>query len=146
MTRLKHAAVICIFVTATGTFADEGAKPQPQPVRIQGMLALNEDNSHFFGTRKPDEMTLAGLQAFVDQYAGSAVTHLFLNPNAMRASFRSRTRDAIWDPVNGKEPTDLWPCNAKRLFESGLDPYAVWIAQPRERRFAVAVDAHERRA
>jgi type 1 glutamine amidotransferase len=105
-----------------------------ESVRITNMLALNEDNSHFFGTRKPEDMTRAGLQAFVDQYAGSTVTHLFLCPNAMRASFRSQTRDAIWDPVQGKEPGDIWPQNAKRLFEAGLDPYAVWIARCRENR------------
>lgn len=100
------------------------------------MLILNEDDSHFFGTRKPEEMNLAGLHAFVDQYAGSAVTHLFLCPNAMRASFRSRTRDAIWDPVNGKEPQDLWPQNGKRLFQAGLDPYQVWIKRSRERQLS----------
>ena len=100
---------------------------------LHGMLVINEDNSHFFGTRKPEDMTPAGLHAFVDQYAGSAVTHLFLCPNAMRASFRSRSRDAIWDPVEGKEPADLWPQNAKRLFEAGLDPYEVWISRCREK-------------
>jgi len=51
------------------------------------MLAVNEDDSHFFATRNPEAMTLAGLHAFVDQYAGSAVTHLFRCPNAMQASF-----------------------------------------------------------
>ena len=97
------------------------------------MLVINEDNSHFFGTRKPEDMTLVGLHAFVDQYAGSAVTHLFLCPNAMRASFRSRSRDAIWDPVEGKEPDGRWPQNAKRLHEAGLDPYAVWIERCRRK-------------
>jgi hypothetical protein len=100
---------------------------------LRNMLVINEDNSHFFGSRKPDQMTLAGLNAFVDQYAGSAVTHLFLCPNAMRASFRSGSRDAIWDPVGGKEPQGLWPQNAKRLFEAGLDPYQVWIGRCRQR-------------
>jgi hypothetical protein len=100
---------------------------------LRNMLVINEDNSHFFGSRKPEAMTLAGLQAFVDQYAGSAVTHLFLCPNAMRASFRSRSRDAIWDPVGGKEPQGAWPQNAKRLFEAGLDPYRVWIDRCREK-------------
>jgi len=98
-------------------------------------LVINEDNSHFFGTRRPEEMTLAGLHAFVDQYAGSAVTHLFLNPNGMCANFRSRTRDAIWDPVDGKEPGPerIWPQNARRLFIAGLDPYTVWIDRCREK-------------
>lgn len=58
---------------------------------------------------------------------------LFLNANAMRASFRSCSRDAIWDPVNGKEPDGRWPQNAKRLAEAGLDPYAVWIRRCREK-------------
>ena len=101
--------------------------------RLRDMLVINEDNSHFFGTRKPEDMTLDGLHAFVDQYARSAVTHLFLNANAMRASYRSTVRDAIWDPVAGKEPMDLWPQNCKRLFEAGLDPYEVWINRCREK-------------
>lgn len=103
------------------------------PSDLRRLLVINEDNSHFFGTRGPGEMNLAGLEAFVDQYAGTAVTHLFLCPNAMRASFRSRTRDAIWDPVAGVEPTGLWPQNAQRLHAAGLDPYAVWIRRAREK-------------
>lgn len=102
------------------------------PLRRE-FLALNEDNSHFFGSRPPGEMTLAGLHAWVDAYAGTAVTHLFLCPNAQRASFRSRTRDAIWDPVGGRTPDGPWPQNARRLHEAGLDPYTIWIARARER-------------
>ncbi len=97
------------------------------------MIIINEDNSHFFTTRDPEQMNLAGLVAFVDQYAGTAVTHLFLSPNSMRASFRSTTREAIWDPVDGAEPMGRWPQNAKRLHASGIDPYAVWISRSRER-------------
>jgi hypothetical protein len=115
----------------TGQSAAKARNRQDKPLR--NMLVINEDNSHFFGSRKPEEMTPAGLNAFVDQYAGSAVTHLFLCPNAMRASFRSGSRDAIWDPVDGKEPEGLWPQNAKRLFEAGLDPYQVWIGRCRQK-------------
>jgi len=109
-----------------------GASDRPND-SLRNMLVINEDNSHFFGSRKSEAMTLAGLHAFVDQYAGSAVTHLFLCPNAMRASFRSRSRDAIWDLVGGKRPEGKWPQNAKRLFEAGLDPYQVWISRCREK-------------
>ena len=84
--------------------AQPSAAAAPAQSPLRNMLVINEDDSHFFGTRKPEDMTLAGLHAFVDQYANSAVTHLFLCPNAMRASFRSSTRDAIWDPVAGVEP------------------------------------------
>ena len=100
---------------------------------LHGMLILNEDDSHFFSSRRSEDMTRAGLEAFIDQYADSAITHLFLCPNAMRASFRSRTRDAIWDPVNGSEPQDLWPQNAKRLDAAQLDPYEIWIGRCRQR-------------
>jgi len=126
----------CLTVgSASGEETNTGAgKAGDQRQKHLGdMLVINEDNSHFFGTRRPEDMTLAGLNAFVDQYAGSAVTHLFLCPNAMRASFRSGSRDAIWDPVHGKEPDGLWPRNAKRLFEAGLDPYQVWISRCRQK-------------
>jgi len=104
-----------------------------KPKEMNEMLVINEDNSHFFGSRTEDQMTLEGLHAFVNQYADTCVTHLFLCPNAMRASFRSESRDAIWDPVNGVEPEHKWPKNAKLLHERGLDPYFVWIERCRER-------------
>ena len=101
-------------------------------------LVINEDNSHFFGTRSADQMTVEGLNAFIDQYAGTKVTHLFLNPNAMRASFRSTSRDAIWDAGTQEMPAidqtgGKWVANARLLHERGLDPYAVWIARCREK-------------
>ncbi|NUM52642.1 MAG: hypothetical protein HUU46_03260 [Candidatus Hydrogenedentes bacterium] len=102
------------------------------------IVILNEDNSHFFGSRKAEDMTIEGLHAFVDQYANTCVTHLFLNPNAMRASFDSNTRDDIWDVGNQVVPADIpfaraWVDNARLLHERGLDPYAVWIARCREK-------------
>ncbi|GIS61470.1 MAG: hypothetical protein CM1200mP2_36950 [Planctomycetaceae bacterium] len=99
------------------------------------MLVINEDNSHFFSSRKPEDMTLKGLQR------GSTSMPDRRHPpvpvqTAMRASFRSKSRDAIWDPVNGKEPQDRWPQNAKRLHEAGLDPYKIWIARCRDRKIS----------
>ncbi len=124
-------ACLCVLPSALGAAAPVAALPQPG-------LVINEDNSHFFGTRPAEMMTVEGLNAFVDQYAGTKVTHLFLNPNAMRASFRSSTRDAIWDEgtqtiPKADEPGGLWPNNARVLYERGLDPYAVWIARAREK-------------
>lgn len=120
-------------VSSEETIQTSGKAAGKRGKNLCDMLVINEDNSHFFGSRKPEDMALAGLYAFVDQYAGSAVTHLFLCPNAMRASFRSSSRDAIWDPVDGKEPQGMWPQNAKRLHEAGLDPYKVWIDRFREK-------------
>ena len=68
------------------------------------MLILNEDDSHFFGSRSAEQMNLEELHAFVDQYAHTAVSHLFLCPNAMKASHRSKVRDAIWELKDGQKP------------------------------------------
>ena len=121
------AALIAAALIAGGSAAAQGPRG----------LVINEDNSHFFGTRQADDMTLEGLHAFVDQYAGTEASHLFLCPNAMRASFRSTTRDAIWDPRGQDAPEPgfggPWAANARLLHERGLDPYAVWIARCREK-------------
>jgi hypothetical protein len=134
MTRITPLLFLSACLLVASLHGAEMPQETPGPDdSLRNMLVINEDNSHFFGSRKPEEMTLAGLHAFVDQYADTAVTHLFLCPNAMRASFRGRSRNAIWDPVDGKEPDGLWPQNAKRLFEAGLDPYQVWIGRCREK-------------
>lgn len=105
-------------------------------------LAVNEDNSHFFGSRPADRMNLAHLQAFVDQYAGTQVSHLILCPNCMRTSYRSKVWDNIWDFGNqrvlgDREEDDpfhrLWVKNTRRLDEMGLNPYMVWIDRCREK-------------
>jgi hypothetical protein len=104
-------------------------------------LAINEDDSHFYMSRSADEMTLEGLRAWVDQYAGTKVTHLFLCPNAMKASYRSKVRDAIWEIEGrripeGNEIARRWVDNARLLDEHGLDAYAVWIARCREKQIS----------
>ncbi len=99
-------------------------------------VVINEDNSHFFSSRSADDMTPKGLHQFVDQYAGTKVSHLFLCPNAMKASFKSETRDAIWELGDQEMPTGFglkWVDNARILHERGLDPYAIWIARCREK-------------
>ena len=110
---------------------------QERAATMKNAFIINEDNSHFYSSRPAEDMTLKGLNAFVDQYAGTAVTHLFLCPNAMRASFRSSTREAIWDVIPSQEEIPerrrRWPDNARLLHERGLDPYAVWIARAREK-------------
>lgn len=117
-------------------FAGWSATAKPKP-----LLILNEDDSHFFGSRSAEQMNLAGLHAFVDQYANTAVTHLFLCPNAMKASHRSQVRDVIWEFKDGQNPpTDefakKWCDNARLLDERGLDPYVIWIARCRDKRIS----------
>ena len=129
--RLLVGLVFVVMVTCSTARADDRSS-----TGRRHMLVINEDNSHFFSSRKPEEMTVKGLHAWVDQYAAGAVTHLFLCTNAMRSSFRSKSRDAIWDPVNGKAPDHRWPRNARRLHEAGIDPYKVWIARCRKKKIS----------
>ncbi len=104
-------------------------------------LALNEDDSHFYMSRAPEAMSLEGCNAFVDQYAGTQVTQLFLCPNAMKASYRSKVRDAIWE-IDGRRVREgdtvaqTWIDNARLLDERGIDPYAIWIARAREKKIS----------
>ena len=128
-------AALALLLAGMGAVAE--AQAERPLAGLRDAFVINEDNSHFFGTRQAKEMTLEGLNAFVDQYANTAVTHLFLNPNAMRANFRSRTREAIWDVTGKEDPLtgkgSLWPANARLLHERGLDAYAIWIARCREK-------------
>ena len=100
-------------------------------------LILNEDDSHFYFSRTEKEMTLEGLQALVDQYAGTQVTQLFFNPNCQRTSYRSQVWEPIWEHGNQNPPEDdggkRWCANARLLDERGLDPYAIWTARAREK-------------
>ena len=115
----KRFALPVLLLLSSALFAED-------PFR--GALILNEDNSHFFGTRSSDEMNVEGLNAFVDQYAGTAVTHIFFCVNASRANVANPAREAIWEPNrDGVTPTDPWALNAKLLNDRGIDPYTVWI-------------------
>ncbi len=146
--RLARNRTLCVIpvlllAVAPGPAADSSSGSVPPTARLLPPpgLILNEDDSHFFGSRAADDMTLSGLQAFVDQYANSAVPQLVLCPNAMKASYRSHARDAIWEMGPGQKPpveefAKKWVANARLLDQRGLDPYAVWIARCRQKRIS----------
>jgi len=97
------------------------------------MVIVNIDNDSFF-KRPSAGMTVPDLERFIDQYAESAVTHLFLCPNGQRTSYRSKVHDAIWDPLfEGGYSDNIWAKNCRILFEAGIDPYSVWIRRCREK-------------
>lgn len=95
-------------------------------------LIINEDNDHYF-KQKSELMTEEALRAYIDTFADTKVTHFFMCTQGQRASFRSRVHEAIWDPVNGVTPTNIWCVNCKILHDKGIDPYQVWIDQCRKR-------------
>ena len=129
--RLCKLGLLAFFACSITVSATDPGNPSPTPV-----FAINTDNGHFFVSRSAEEMNLKGLHAWVDQYANTQLTHMFICPSARRASFRSKTREAIWDPVDGEEPQHRWPQNAKRLYEAGIDPYQVWIDRCREQKLS----------
>ncbi|MCE9591599.1 MAG: hypothetical protein K8S99_13870 [Planctomycetes bacterium] len=99
------------------------------------MISINEDFDHFFTTRTADEMTVAGVNAYVDLYANTQVSQLLFCPNGMRAMFRSSSRDALWD---GVDESTLAPNfarfikNTRLLHERGIDVYAAFLARARD--------------
>lgn len=124
MPRCQSMLAGCLLWVALGLAAAD-------PLGPAGIL-FNEDNSHFFGYYPATQMTRAGLEAFVGEYAGTGVSHLFFCPNAMRTSYASAVREPIWAPAPTGTPTGKWPTHAKLLHDRGLDPYAIWITRCRE--------------
>ncbi|HOR98235.1 MAG TPA: exo-alpha-sialidase [Kiritimatiellia bacterium] len=109
-----------------------GAAMQIRGAELAPRLIINEDNDHYF-KQKSELMTEAALRAYIDTFADTQVTHFFMCPQGQRTSYRSRVHEAIWDPVNGVTPTNIWCVNCKLLFDKGIDPYHVWIEQCRKR-------------
>lgn len=98
-------------------------------------LVVNEDNSHFMLYRPAEKMTLDGLHEFIDQYAGTQVSELFLCPNGMRVNYRTNAEgwESIWDGNDGENHPHQWVRHCWLLNDRGLDPYAVWVARCREK-------------
>ncbi|MFA5866003.1 MAG: hypothetical protein WC975_15120 [Phycisphaerae bacterium] len=117
-------------------------------------IYLNEDNSHFFIFHPPEEMTVAGLNAWVDQYANTQVRQLMLCVNGQRTTVDSKVRQPVWDGFDPEAGNDQpffagvtdqpWPRpegarahfrrrinNALLLHQRGLDPYRQWIERSR---------------
>ena len=108
-------------------------------------IAINEDNSHFFGSRNPEAMTEAGLRELVDHYAGPLTREVLFCVAGMRASYAAAAWEPIWEGVEFAEDETvrygeneltghaaLWVRNARALHEEGLNPYAFWLAYARE--------------
>lgn len=117
-----------------------------------GGLSFNEDSSHFFTSRNGKRLTLADVDGWVEQYAGTQVRELMLNVNAMRTSYASKVWDPIWrgyDPngpddqplmasltPEGRKSARKWIHAAWQLNEDGIDLYARWIAQARKHKLS----------
>jgi len=115
-------------------------------------IALNEDDSHYFGSRAGQTLDAEIVASWVDQYADTQVKELMLCPNCMRASFDSAVWNPLWHGYDPDGPDDQpllaslppenraverqWIHTAWQLAHDGIDVYAVWIARCRQRGIA----------
>ena len=79
---------------------------------------LNEDSSHFFGSRSEEEMTVEGLKTLIDHYASPQMKCIVFNPNSMRTSYASKVWQSIWDgydPQAGDDQPFFQGTNVKAL-------------------------------
>ncbi len=113
---------------------------------------LNEDNSHFFGSREADKMTIEGLKELLSHYASAQMKEILFCPNAMRVNVKPD--NPYWQPIwagydsdgpdsqllfKGSETDNAvnrprrWVHNAWLLNQKGIDPYEIWISYAREK-------------
>ncbi len=113
---------------------------------------MNEDDSHYFYTRAGQRLDADKVASWVDQYAGTQVKELILNPNAMRTSYGSKVWDPIWRgydpngpddqpllksyPPEGRNALRGWIHTAWQLHQDGIDPYRVWIDRSRKKKIS----------
>jgi len=107
-------------------------------------LFMNEDAWHYFvaapevkrGKGDIDvevmhpkfALTKKGLENYIDEIARGHVTHFLMNLNTQRANFPSITLEPVWKSLDEPERYQLDYIRAmKALYESGVDPYKVWI-------------------
>ena len=100
---------------------------------------LNEDNSHYFGTRGLKASDPEEIRKFILQYKGTNVTRMILNGNSQKTSFPSKAGDVIYKDVEpgyfDNSPgihLPSWFYAVKDLAEKGIDLYTEWINLLRE--------------
>ena len=101
-------------------------------------FVVNEDNDHFFKLAS-SWMNREGLVRYAKEVLQGRVTHFSMCVNGQRTSYDSKTWEPIWkgmdeiarhDTATSSDGThDRWAVNAKKLFDAGIDPYEVWIAE-----------------
>ena len=72
----------------------------------RGGIALNEDCTHYFGSRAGQRLDAGKVASWVDQFAGTQVEELILNPNSMRTSYASKVWDPFWRGYDPNGPDD----------------------------------------
>lgn len=132
--------------------ADNGNAPKAR----WGGISLNYDDSSFYSTHPLHQMNAAGVDAWVDQFAGTEIGRLLFCPSSQRSDVSSDVRQTVWDgfdPRGGinqpffssvsdhtqfpgwpsrREAQYRWVYATWLLNKEGVDPYARWIARCRK--------------
>ena len=123
---LARCIIICSILLAAASAVNAAARSR--------VVAVNEDNDHYFHLRGPEDMTVAALEAYVDSFAGGKVTHFVMCPSGQRTSYDSKAWEPIWKALEEPGGAGMrWATNAKLLRDRGIDPYQVWIRRCREK-------------
>ena len=102
------------------------------------ILVCNEDNDRYFYSTNDTAFTEKGLVDYFDSISsGGAMTHYFMCVNGQRTSYASQVCEPIWlgvnEPDRNGRTNNPWCVNAKKLYDRGIDPYAVWVRRARVR-------------
>jgi hypothetical protein len=117
------------------------------PPSSPGGLILNEDSNHYFASRAGRRLAAPEVAAFIDQYQSTQVRDVFINVNAMRAGFPSKTRTSFFDGYDPAGPDNqllfasvspqeakfarAWVHQAWQMHQDGIDPYRLWLERAR---------------
>ena len=129
LTALMHAPLAALHAADHATFVNEDAwhyfTAASEVDRGKGDESVEVMRPEFTLTKK-------GLENYIDEIARGHVTHFLMNLNTQRANFPSNTLEPLWKSLEEPERYHLGYIRAmKALYESGVDPYKVWIERCR---------------
>lgn len=97
-------------------------------------IYLNEDNSHYFYSRKEKSANRDEIENFINQYKDSNVEVLLLCPNSQITSFKSDVWDCLADRIDDYQEYFIktpnmsdWVYAVQSLIEQGIDIYQEFI-------------------
>jgi hypothetical protein len=101
---------------------------------------LNEDNSHYFFTRKEKSTDPKAIRDFIFQYKDTNVERFLLCANAQKTNFPTDVGDIIYrdlDTANNNDDDrgknfNNWAIAVKSVIDEGIDIYSIWIDLLRE--------------
>jgi len=96
---------------------------------------LNEDNSHYFFTRKEKSTDPEAIRDFMLQYKDTNVERFLLCANAQKTNFPTEAGDIIYQDLDTANNNDddrgknffNWAHAVKAVVDEGIDIYSIWI-------------------